>query len=70
MPLMHAEDVALQDLSIDKFEALGDRESLDYAHQHAGAILRFGRFPTRNAALGRESTPAEQGYLSLPDAGW
>lgn len=70
MPLMHAEDAALQDLCIDKFEALGDRQSLQYAHQHAGAILRFGRFPTRNAALGRESTELEKEYLSQPDAGW
>ncbi|RYD94319.1 MAG: DUF924 domain-containing protein [Sphingomonadales bacterium] len=70
MPLMHAEDAALQDLCIDKFEALGDKQSLDFAHQHAGAIIRFGRFPSRNAALGRESTELEKEYLALPDAGW
>ncbi|MBX3564985.1 MAG: DUF924 domain-containing protein [Sphingomonas sp.] len=70
MPLMHAEDVGLQDLCIDKFEALGDKHSLDFAHQHAGAIIRFGRFPSRNAALGRESTALELEYLSQPDAGW
>lgn len=70
MPLMHAEDEALQDLCIDKFEALGDAQSLAFAHQHAGAIIRFGRFPSRNAALGRESTELEKEYLSLPDAGW
>ena len=70
MPLMHAEDEALQDLCIDKFEALGDKNVLDFAHQHAGAIIRFGRFPTRNAALGRESTELEKEYLSQPDAGW
>lgn len=70
MPLMHAEDEALQDLCIDKFEALGDKNSLDFAHQHAGAIIRFGRFPSRNAALGRVSTELEKEYLSQPDAGW
>ncbi len=70
MPLMHAEDPAMQDLCIDKFEALGDRLSLDFAHQHAGVIIRFGRFPSRNAALGRESTELEREYLALPDAGW
>ena len=70
MPLMHAEDEALQDLCVDKFEALGDIQALQYAHQHAGAIIRFGRFPTRNAALGRESTELEKEYLSQPDAGW
>lgn len=70
LPLEHAEDGALQDLSVDKFEALGDPEALDYAHQHAGVIARFGRFPTRNAALGRESSRAEEEYLSLPDVDW
>ena len=70
MPLMHAEDDALQDMCIDKFEELGDKQSLQFAHQHAGAIIRFGRFPSRNAALGRESTELEKEYLSQPDAGW
>lgn len=70
MPLQHAEDGDLQDLSIDKFEALGDRESLSFAHDHAGVIARFGRFPSRNAALGRTSTPEELDYLSQPGAGW
>lgn len=70
MPLMHAEDADLQDLCIDKFEANGDKLSLAFAHQHAGAIIRFGRFPSRNAALGRESTELEKEYLSQPGAGW
>jgi uncharacterized protein (DUF924 family) len=70
LPLEHAEDGAMQDLSIDKFEALGDKETLDYAHQHAGVIARFGRFPSRNAALGREDTPLEREYLRQPGAGW
>lgn len=70
MPLMHAEDGDIQRLSIEKFRALGDPETLDYACQHAAVIERFGRFPTRNAALGRASTPEEQAYLSQPDVGW
>lgn len=70
MPLMHAEDSALQDLCIEKFEALGDEQSLAFARAHAEVIRRFGRFPTRNAALGRASTELEKEYLSQPGVGW
>jgi len=63
MPLMHAEDPEMQGLCVEKFEALGDERSLAYARDHAQAIARFGRFPTRNAALGRESTAEEREYL-------
>ena len=70
MPLQHAEDANLQALSVDKFGALGDDKSLSFARDHAEVIARFGRFPSRNAALGRVSTPAELDYLSQPGAGW
>lgn len=70
MPLMHAEDRETQKLSCQCFEALGDERNLKYAHDHAEVIERFGRFPSRNAALGRDSTEAEQAYLSQPGAGW
>jgi uncharacterized protein (DUF924 family) len=45
-------------------EGFGDM--LDYAHRHRGVIARFGRFPHRNAILGRASTPEEAEYLSQP----
>jgi len=70
MPLMHAEDPEAQALCVKCFEALGDARNLEFARDHAGVVARFGRFPTRNAALGRESTAAEREYLSQPDAGW
>lgn len=70
MPLMHAEDAGVQAESVRRFTALGLESPLDYAHQHAEVIADHGRFPSRNAALGRESTPAEREYLSRPDAGW
>ncbi|GAA0729162.1 DUF924 family protein [Sphingomonas japonica] len=70
MPLMHAEDPGLQAESVALFEALGDAEALTFARDHAAVIARFGRFPSRNAALGRISTPAEREYLSRPGAGW
>jgi len=70
MPLMHAEDLAMQHLSVAKFEALGIAENLAFARDHRDVIARYGRFPSRNAALGRESTAAEREYLAQPDAGW
>ena len=65
MPLMHAENVALQRLSVRLFGADPDnRDShLGYAEQHAAIVERFGRFPHRNATLGRESSEDEQRYL-------
>ncbi|MGH6615623.1 DUF924 family protein [Sphingomonas sp.] len=70
MPMMHSEDRAVQAKSLMWFERLGDEENLTYAREHEAVIARFGRFPSRNAALGRESTPEELDYLSQPDAGW
>jgi len=70
MPLMHAEDMALQRLSLKKFDELGIEEQIHYARGHAGVIERFGRFPSRNRALGRRSTALEKEYLSQPGAGW
>jgi uncharacterized protein (DUF924 family) len=70
LPFEHAESRELQAVSISCFEALGREEVLDYARQHAEVIARYGRFPSRNAALGRESTPEEKEYLAKPGAGW
>lgn len=70
LPLMHAEDPAAQDLCVGKFETLGNPEALAFAHEHREVLLRFGRFPSRNAALGRTSTPEEEAYLRQPGAGW
>ena len=70
MPLMHAEHADAQALSVAKYDALGLAENAKFARDHADVIARFGRFPSRNAALDRESTPDEQEYLSQPGAGW
>lgn len=70
MPLMHAESRAMQDLSVAKFTELGREENLSFARDHREVIRLYGRYPSRNAALGRASTPEEQDYLSRPDAGW
>ena len=68
MPFQHSESLADQDRSVALFRALGDEQSLDYALRHRDAIARFGRFPHRNAILGRESTPEEREFLARPDS--
>lgn len=80
LPLEHAEDNALQQHSVALFEALCAEvppeqreqfeEFLDYARRHRDVIARFGRFPHRNAVLGRTSTSQEMIYLAQPGAGF
>src|SRR3546814_10606815 len=60
MPMMHAEDRAVQQRSLHYFATLGDDFIFGFAKDHADVIARFGRFPSRNAALGRVSTPEER----------
>ncbi len=64
LPFEHSEAMADQEESMRLFERLGDAELIHYARLHHGLIARFGRFPHRNAALGRESTQAELDYLA------
>ena len=66
MPFEHSEDAAEQARSVELFAALGDDNLMGYAVAHRDAIARFGRFPHRNRALGRDNTPDEQAWL---DAG-
>ncbi|HEX3949747.1 MAG TPA: DUF924 family protein [Steroidobacteraceae bacterium] len=63
MPFQHSENRAVQDQSIELFTRLGAAELLHFADQHKAIIDRFGRFPHRNAILGRTSTPEEIEYL-------
>jgi len=66
MPFMHAEDIADQDRSVALFtERLGkDSSNYSYALEHRAEIARFGRFPSRNNALGRQSTEQERDFLA------
>lgn len=71
MPFEHAEDTAMQAEAIRCFTALaeaapGFESMLDFAYRHQSVILRFGRFPHRNAVLGRVSTARERAFLALP----
>lgn len=60
MPFQHSEELADQRQSLLLFTALGDSEQLKYARLHYDVIHRFGRFPHRNAVLGRKPTAMEQ----------
>jgi uncharacterized protein (DUF924 family) len=69
MPFMHSEALADQARSLALFEALGDDFALGFAREHHDLIARFGRFPHRNPALGRETLPEEEGAVK-EGAGW
>jgi uncharacterized protein (DUF924 family) len=66
LPFEHAEDLGDQERCIELSRGLEDASFLKYAVAHRDAIARFGRFPHRNHALGRDNTPEEQAWL---DAG-
>lgn len=75
LPLEHAEDLVIQNLSVRKYEELrqetpdeyeGYSGYLDYAVKHQVIIERFGRFPHRNAVIGRPSTKEEAEFLTQP----
>lgn len=63
LPFMHAEDLDHQERCIALSRASGDEESTHYAVIHRDIIRDFGRFPHRNAVLGRETTPDERRFL-------
>lgn len=67
MPYMHSEDLAVHEEAIRLFTALGDAETLKFEIMHRDCIARFGRYPRRNAALGRISTPEEIEYINSGD---
>ncbi len=66
LPFEHSEDIDDQQRAVALCRELGDANYLKYAEMHRDIIARFGRFPHRNRALGRETTDAEQAFL---DAG-
>jgi uncharacterized protein (DUF924 family) len=74
LPFEHSEDPVMQDRSVRLFTELESHpaapQMLDYARRHRDVIARFGRFPHRNAALGRISTPEELAWLAQPGSGF
>ncbi len=63
LPFEHSEDLADQERSVAIYKAIGDADGVKWAQVHADIIRRFGRFPHRNAVLGRVTTPEEQAFL-------
>lgn len=67
LPFQHAEDLAAQDRAVALSEAFGDADAVTWARHHRDIVARFGRFPHRNALLGRETTPEEAAFLEESD---
>ena len=66
MPMMHSEDISIQDMSLPLFEQYTSKSTYEYALKHRNIIARFGRFPHRNAMLGRPSSSNEDQFLTQP----
>lgn len=65
---MHSENLDDQDRSVALYRAAGLTDNLRWAEHHREIVRRFGRFPHRNAILGRESTAGEQAWLASDEA--
>ncbi len=63
MPMMHSEEIAVQEASLPLFTMFSSAETVDYAVRHRDIVAKWGRFPHRNAILGRQSTAAEIAFL-------
>ncbi|MEO1293910.1 MAG: DUF924 family protein [Pseudomonadota bacterium] len=70
MPFEHSENLDDQDRGVALIASLGNDEYTPYAEAHRDVIARFGRFPHRNAILGRASTEEELAYLAEPGSGF
>lgn len=66
MPFMHSESLEIHKVALELFEQNGLQGNLDYEIKHKEIIERFGRYPHRNAILGRESTAEEIAFLQQP----
>ncbi len=70
LPFEHSERIEDQRRSVALFETLNDDNLMKYALAHRDVIEEYGRFPHRNAILGRVSTPEEEAYLLQPGSGF
>lgn len=66
MPYMHSESLKVHDEALRLFDQPGLEDNLRFEHRHRDILLRFGRYPHRNASLGRESTAEEIAFLEQP----
>lgn len=70
MPFMHSESKVIHEQAVKLFSQPGLENSLDFEMRHKRIIDRFGRYPHRNKALGRVSTPEEVEFLKEPGSGF
>jgi uncharacterized protein (DUF924 family) len=68
MPYMHSESLKIHEEAVKLFTLNGIKNNLDFEIKHKRIIERFGRYPHRNAILGRESTPEEIKFLQQSDS--
>lgn len=68
MPLMHSESVIIHEEALKRFAEKGMENNLDFEHKHRDILVRFGRYPHRNALLGRTSTEEELAFLKEPNS--
>ena len=66
MPMMHSENLAVQDTALPLFKKYASEKDYEYAEKHRDIIARFGRFPHRNVILGRKSSNEELEFLKQP----
>ena len=66
MPYMHSESAGIHTVALQLFDQAGLENNLDFEKRHKAIIDRFGRYPHRNALLGRPSTPEEIEFLQQP----
>jgi len=66
MPYMHSESGLIHTEAVILFDRPGLENTLDFEHRHKAIIDRFGRYPHRNAVLGRSTTAAEEAFLKEP----
>ena len=66
LPYMHSESLQIHEIAVELFRNNGIRNNLDFEFRHKAIIERFGRYPHRNAVLGRQSTTDEIEFLGKP----
>lgn len=70
MPFMHSESLAVHERAIELFAEPGLESHLEHEQRHRAVLERFGRYPQRNAALGRTNTAEEAAFLAEPGSGF
>lgn len=70
LPFMHSESLLVHEEAMRLYATLNDEETMAYEIAHRDVLRRFGRYPRRNQALGRVSTPEEEAYIASDEGQW